>query len=374
MMRKTLGLFATLCSVLLACGAEFESSAIRRGDEPLVGGEYTYDRPEVGSVWINGNLCTATLVGPQLVLTAAHCIEYRSHEDAWQWGSFMINAGESVTHWYTIRRMAAFMTGASDESLANDLALLELDTPVPSSVATPVRLSHSEPAYGAEGTLYGYGCQQRGQDGRVAKQKVSVRWGDTTTRLCPGDSGGPTIMNDGTITRVNSAYNTVDGHDIFAYVFRRVGDIEATATRWGAMLGSPSPSKGPAQNGMRYFALRVHLPTETLNSQLWVVSETGDTSYVTSPAEYGRYGIAADESNVTDVPWPNRAFSANVELTNPDEIFWAQDTTASGIDEMYPQVPASATAALRAAYAARRIVPRSAVGYAVLLQQGIYVP
>lgn len=120
-----------------------------------------------------------------------------------------------------------------------------------------------------------------------------------------------------------------------------------------------------------YKAFRARLPTQSLNAQIWVQNTAGAWRYVTSPAEYGTYGIKADESNVTDVPWPNRAFNSTTYLSDASQLFWIRSDTPSGIDGMYPQVPSQATAALKSAFAAGQIVPVSVTGWAVLKQQGV---
>lgn len=120
-----------------------------------------------------------------------------------------------------------------------------------------------------------------------------------------------------------------------------------------------------------YRAFRARLPTDSLNAQIWVQNTSGNWRYVTSPSEYGSYGIAADESNVTNVSWPNRAFQSTTYLSDPAQLFWIRSDTPSGIDGMYPQVPAPMTQALRAAFNAGQIVPVSVTGWAVLKQQGV---
>ena len=372
MNRTRFAVLSLLAVLQVACGSpESGSWAGRSTNDPLVGGVATYERPEVGSVWVDGHMCTGTLVGPNLVVTASHCVGFRSHDEAGEWGYFAIALSASDTRWYRVQRVAAFSTEWSDEKTSDDVALLDLLEPVPQWVATPALIARSEPAEGTKATIYGYGCQQRGAAALRAKQKVSVSWGETTEALCPGDSGGPTMTDDGIVARVNSGYYGTTGDDFFGLVYRHAGDIDSTATRWGRSLGRTAAPLPPTS---RTQVFRAHLPTTTLNAQIWVRDEAGRWSYVSSPADYGRYGIAADESNVVDIPWPNRAFLPATYSREPGQVFWFGADTASGIEVSYPQVPASATEALRGAYIEGKIVPASPTGWAVLLQQGIYVP
>jgi hypothetical protein len=218
-------------------------------ESALVGGTYTYERPEVGSMSIDGGACTATLVGPQLAITAAHCVDYTSRERSAAWGEFEIRTGPSEARTFTITRIAAYMRDPSEVIGPDDVALLELDEPVPASLATPAPIARREPAAGSSATIYGYGCQARGGGGRFAKQKLSMRWGEETANLCPGDSGGPTITDDGSVARTNSGYyGGASGPDDFGLVYRHAADIEATAVRWGRTLAtSGTPGDPPAE-------------------------------------------------------------------------------------------------------------------------------
>lgn len=219
-------------------------------ESALVRGTYTYERPEVGSMSMDGGACTATLVGPQLAITAAHCVDYTSRERSAAWGEFEIRTGPSEARTFTITRIAAYMSDPSEVIGPDDVALLELDEPVPASLATPAPIARREPTSGSSATIYGYGCQARGGGGRFAKQKLSITWGEETANLCPGDSGGPTISDDGSVARTNSGYyGGSSGPDDFGLVYRHAADIEATAARWGRTLAtSGTPGDPPADD------------------------------------------------------------------------------------------------------------------------------
>lgn len=75
----------------------------------------------------------------------------------------------------------------------DDLSLLRLETPVPSSVARPLALSRSYPAAGNTMRMIGFGCTVRGGGGAGTKRVVSFGWGDNADASCPGDSGGALI-------------------------------------------------------------------------------------------------------------------------------------------------------------------------------------
>jgi hypothetical protein len=205
--------------------------------EELIGGTYTYERPEVGS--ISG--CTATLVGPRLVITAAHCLSYGSRTTPGNYGTFEIRRRAGDSQRFVIERFVSF----SGDLGAEDVALIRLASPVPASVATPAGLASANPSRGAGLTIYGYGCQARGTRSTWGKQKLTTSYGATTTNLCPGDSGGPTITSGGAVLRINSGYYVGSGADIFGSVPVVYDRLQRTASSWGDRFGSGSPDSPP---------------------------------------------------------------------------------------------------------------------------------
>ncbi|MBX3246840.1 MAG: S1 family peptidase [Myxococcales bacterium] len=205
--------------------------------DELIGGVYTYERPEVGS--ISG--CTATLVGPRLVITAAHCLNYATRTTPGNYGTFEIRRSASNAQRYTIERFVSYGRAVGPD----DIALIRLASPVPAAVATPARLARANPSNGASIAIYGYGCQARGTRSTWAKQKINSSWGRTTTNLCPGDSGGPTLGASGDVIRINSGYYLQSGVDIFGSVPRLYAQLESTARGWGDSFGQGSAEPPP---------------------------------------------------------------------------------------------------------------------------------
>ncbi|MCB9611881.1 MAG: S1 family peptidase [Sandaracinus sp.] len=205
--------------------------------EELIAGTYTHERPEVGS--ISG--CTATLVGPRLVITAAHCVDYGTRSTPGRYGTFEIRRSSGDSQRYTIERYVSFGGSVGPD----DVALLRLASAVPGSVATAAGIASTDPSRGTPMTIYGYGCQARGTRGTWAKQKITTSFGATTTNLCPGDSGGPTVLGSGAVLRVNSGYYVGSGVDIFGSVPRVHDRLQRTAASWGDSFGSGMPSDPP---------------------------------------------------------------------------------------------------------------------------------
>lgn len=126
-----------------------------------------------------------------------------------------------------------------------------------------------------------------------------------------------------------------------------------------------------------YHAFRVRLPTTSLNQQIWVHHQNdGHWEYVDSPAQFGRFGIAADMNNVTDIVWGSaRAFAVGEGSRTPvpvdREADWLWSSTPTGVPDVYPNVPSDLTSALRSGIRSGALVPAGPVGYAILKQQGI---
>jgi hypothetical protein len=213
--------------------------------QPLINGTQTIYEPEVGQLSLG---CTATLIGPQEFLTAAHCIA--THDTS---GGFTVpyfewfptetqtarvtfdseipcspsncgttcgkpgelqwccdSANNLCAQWYDVERI--FPQGAHI-CYADDLAIGKLTQPV--TWLTGRQVSSSEPPLPSTLTVVGYGCNVdtwMGQSGFNVKRYITYNWsGQDSTFYCFGDSGGPTfiggLFDGGPIVRVTS------GHD-----------------------------------------------------------------------------------------------------------------------------------------------------------------
>jgi hypothetical protein len=216
--RSFIALSALALAAVLAsgCAAEnVDSEPEGESSDAIIGGDSTYFYPAVG-VTVNGSStgCSATLVAPDVILLAAHCFDaVRTTITPWQ---FEIRKSATQTFRYPTGRGWVLDRGGAGE---DDVALLRLETPVPSSVARPLALAREYPASGNKMRMIGFGCTARGGGGAGTKRMISFAWGENKDASCPGDSGGALVAYPSSqIVGVTSGYNTGNGDDLFGWV------------------------------------------------------------------------------------------------------------------------------------------------------------
>lgn len=235
-----------LC-LMVAAGCVSDEPVVGEQTSEIVGGALTTARPEIGQYITNTMSCTATLVGPSLVITAAHCLTPAYTATTPPAGSrFFFHDARGLEHSVGVDRVHSFATRRFERILAGsrfttDVALLHLVTPVPSEWAVPAEIAIQEPATGAASSVYGFGCTAR--DPRaddVQKRIFAFAFGDTTRAVCWGDSGGPAVFGTaGAIWGITSDFDfnapnttTNTWPDVWADVPFYKKQIEAVARGW----------------------------------------------------------------------------------------------------------------------------------------------
>lgn len=216
-----------------ACGAERPDGDLASGSLAIQGGVLDSDDTEVMALYrefspiIFASVCTATLIAPNVAITARHCIQdhdglgcdakFKGPIYPYVWISPVADTNGSGGTAYAA---AQVLTPNSDPGLCNnDVALLVLKNVIPTSVATSRALRLDPLGVGDAFSAVGYG----GVDSSGTSDGIRRRYdgaqvfciGSTcpggqpgewlgTAPLCPGDSGGPALDASGQVAGVAS--------------------------------------------------------------------------------------------------------------------------------------------------------------------------
>jgi secreted trypsin-like serine protease len=193
-----------LATGLLSCSA----SEPQDSQSKIYGGIKTKAGEWLSTVALvsNGRMfCTGTAINPQLVITAAHCIQGNSNPR--RIGVYVGEGSEGgrVTAQYTVEKMAYSPKYSRNVEGWNDIAYLVLDKPMdlPESAYIPVLTDAEETTEalqtGLTSYLVGFGNRDGGGFGVKYEVDVAItKVGDNEVYLgnngkdsCQGDSGGP---------------------------------------------------------------------------------------------------------------------------------------------------------------------------------------
>ena len=205
--------------LLLASTSILPSQASEQGLPKIVNGSNEPGFPAVGWLQSAGGLCTATLIGCQTVLTAAHCLctDPRTGNDlapAECASAGLLGTADKAVFFHDAGVFAVSSVvvhperdpGSESSNPLHDLAVIRLATPV-TGIAPAVINQNAAIASGVTGTIVGFGLTSGSASDLGIKRSGAIttspcdipghvcwEFSGSQSNTCSGDSGGPLFV------------------------------------------------------------------------------------------------------------------------------------------------------------------------------------
>ncbi|KAJ1666676.1 Chymotrypsin-like elastase member 2A [Coemansia sp. RSA 1813] len=275
----------------------------------------------------DGSSCTGSLIGPNVVLTAGHCVYTSS-------GSMYMTSQMNVAFTHTKPTTMSDFTGPAVKeiivnpnfnrsTLSNDLALIILESDIPSDIATPVKIYTGAITTSTPLTAAGFGITNPSDSSSVSPNLMKVDLVAGTTNYCKsiwssfdpsklictngaagkdtcsGDSGGPLA------TRINN------GNDI---VLAGITSFAPVTTNNPDGLCAQAGSTGyyvHANYYIDWIAKQAKLDVKSISAANTTSSDSSSDNNSDDDSDVGSNLDGGDNSSINNIYYAHTEFDSN---------------------------------------------------------------
>jgi secreted trypsin-like serine protease len=199
------------CALLAGCVAG--APELASTTQAIIGGTNDTTDPSVvtlyGADGSSAFLCTASVIAPTVLLTAAHCVTTDLHSSMTKYYAYLgddFNQAKPADMHVALEAHANPMWNQNDLTAGHDVGIVILAEPL-SLPSLPLRRTPlSATDMGATIRLVGYGANDGATQGGVGVKRqtttaldsfddVTITYNDTMHLTCDGDSGGPAFLS-----------------------------------------------------------------------------------------------------------------------------------------------------------------------------------